>query len=166
MTELNFDEIKDGHQFEELAAEYFRSLKDIPGCLVQLVGVGQDGGKDILYEFHVTDLIKSTTRRWVIQCKFSKKNVSVPDLGGISIKDLIASHDACGYLLICRSRPTSGLHDHFDRLTKNCRDGYHYEIWTGEQFKQKLLLAPETLHQQFFPKYFDYLASRPKKSEQ
>lgn len=34
MTELNFDEIKDGHQFEELAAEYFRSLKDIPGCLV------------------------------------------------------------------------------------------------------------------------------------
>ncbi|HVU53529.1 MAG TPA: restriction endonuclease [Puia sp.] len=165
MKQLDFNEIKDGHRFEELVAEFFRSLGDL-GSKVNLVGVGPDGGKDILYEFQIPDLIKGGTRRWVIQCKFHRRNISVPDLGGISIKDLIVSHDACGYLLICRERPTSGLSEHFEKLAKSCRDRYLYEIWTGEQFKQKLLLAPETLHQQFFPEYFDYLLSKPQKSQQ
>jgi len=159
MKQLDFREIKDGHRFEELVAEFFRSL-GYQGLNVNLSGVGPDGGRDILFEFTVPDEIKVATRRWVIQCKFLTRSVSVADLGKRSIKDLIVSYDACGYLLICRERPTSGLTSHFERLTENCKDRYLYEIWTGEQFKNKLLVEAEPLHQQFFPKYFDYLLSK------
>ncbi len=55
MPELSLDEIINVHQFEELAAVYFRRVIDIPGTGITNVekppGFGTDGGRDILVEF-------------------------------------------------------------------------------------------------------------------
>jgi hypothetical protein len=64
MPELSLDDIKDWQQFEELIAAYFRCLSGIPeaniiSIIVQPPGVGQDGGKDMIVEFTIPDLIKA-----------------------------------------------------------------------------------------------------------
>ncbi|MEL6538488.1 MAG: restriction endonuclease, partial [Bacteroidota bacterium] len=81
MIELSFEEIRDGEHFEDLVAEYFRDLRKLPennilDVKVEPSGVGPDGGKDILVSLRVDDEISTFDRRWVIQCKFHKKNIS------------------------------------------------------------------------------------------
>jgi hypothetical protein len=53
MSNLSLDDIKDGSNFEDLVAAYFRCLDGIPGARVDLVGIGPDGGGIIIYEFYI-----------------------------------------------------------------------------------------------------------------
>lgn len=160
---LEYDEIKNGDQFEELVAEYFRLVKknedqNISNVKVEQSGIGTDGGVDILVEFEFSDDITVFKRRWVVQCKFHKENISPSKIQTINIPTLLHSHRASGYLLICRESPTSGLTQFFNRLNKECKEGHRYMCWTGSQFKNKLLLM-EGLHQAYFPKYFNFIKS-------
>jgi len=162
MPSLSYDEIKDGNHFEELVAAYFNSLKSITGTNVTHVevfpsGIGPDHGVDIIVEFIVTDLIKEFKRKWIVQCKFLNRNIKSEDISDIYIPQLIYSYGACGYLLICKQRPTNKLVTHFKNLNLSCKEKYSYEIWTGEEFKGKLYSAPQIIHQQFFTRYFDEL---------
>lgn len=157
MKSISFDEIDDGDQFEDLVAEYFRNLKDdsennITNVDVIQSGIGTDGGRDILIEFDLSDDIKIFKRKWVVQCKFHEDNISPSRIKTINIPTLVHSYNAAGYLLVCKSRPTSGLTELFERLNKECKNKYHYECWNGNQFINKLYLI-ENIHQQFFPEY-------------
>ncbi|MGV9004433.1 restriction endonuclease [Flavobacterium sp.] len=160
---LSFDEISDGDHFEDLTAEFFRSLKNdaennITNVEVFQSGIGVDGGKDILIEFDLSDEIKIFKRKWIIQCKFHEDTISPSKIQSVNIPTLIHSYGASGYLLICKSRPTSGLTNLFERLNKECKNNYHYECWNGSQFLSKLLVKYD-LHALFFPKYHDYINS-------
>ena len=166
MPELSFDEIRDGSHFEDLVAAYFNSLKidRQNGILeVEKSGIGVDEGVDIMLELSLNDIIRAYNRKWIIQCKFHKSHVSPKEISGINIPALVHSHAASGYLLICKTNPTSGLTKLFRDLNVRCKFGYHYEIWSGEEFKSKLYTAVESLHEQFFPKYYNDYSKMQKK---
>lgn len=171
MPELTFEEIKDWSQFEELVAAFFRSLKNTGGTNITDVdvkpsGIGADGGKDILVDFYVSDYIRQFKRTWVVQCKFIEEAVSPSKLIGVDIPTLVHSHNACGYLLVCKNRPSAGVTELFTRLNNQTTHfKYEYLIWSGEEFREKLLLATPIIHQQFFPKYFRELNILANKAE-
>ena len=167
VTGLTFDEIKDWRQFERLARQYFEDLKNDPGNNIAHVearptGEGTDGGKDIIVEMTMADDIKTFSRTWIVQCKFRSRPVSPSDINEINIPSLVHSHQADGYLLICRSGPTSGITGLFDRLNEKCKHGYLYECWDGELFLSKLLHRHGIL-KLFFPKYYYFTESKEAK---
>ena len=160
---LSFEEITDGDHFEDLVAEFFRNLKNDPENNITNVdvfqsGIGNDGGRDILIEFDLSDDIKIFKRKWVVQCKFHNGTISPSRVQSVNIPTLIHSYGASGYLLVCKSRPTSGLTNLFERLSNECRNNYQYECWNGNQFLSKLRLKNE-LHSIYFPKYHNYINS-------
>ncbi len=161
---LNFDEIRDGTHFEDLVAAYFKELKkgkksNISNVRIKQSGVGTDGGRDILVEFDLYDEVVDFKRIWVVQCKFHESNISTLHINSINIPSLIHSYRASGYLLICKSNPTSGTTELFERLNDECKFKYHYECWTGEVFKSKLSVT-ENLHRHFFPAYHQFIENK------
>lgn len=115
-------------------AKYFKCLKDEVGnnvinVAVKQSGIGTDEGSDILLELDIDDGIKNFKRKWVVQCKFHQSTISPQRINQINIPTLIHSHNASGYLLICKTRPTSGLTKLFDKLNDECTHGYKYEYW-------------------------------------
>ena len=160
--QLDFNEIDNHKQFEDLVVAYFEDLKlenvhSIVDIKVNPSGTGTDGGRDILISFNVSDGISTFDRRWVIQCKFHNSDISTDKISDINIPTLVYSYKATGYLLICKQKPTSKLTDLFERLEANCRFQHGYLIWSGEQFKRLILVkSKKNILQQFFPTYFDY----------
>jgi len=157
---LDFKEIKSGSRFESLVAAYFESYIDLAQSAIFKVevkrsGSGADGGVDILVDFQFTDAIAEFSRRWVIQCKFHRRDISPKAIADINIPSLIHSYKADGYLLICREKPTSKLTALFERLTSGCSLKYQYKIWQGDVFLSKLMVADNTIRQFFFPAYYE-----------
>lgn len=167
MPELSFKEIEDWRQFENLIAAFFESLKNAPGTNITEINVkqsgdGPDGGKDIIVDMDVTDFIaKSFRRRWLIQCKFNNRAIGLKDINTVNIPTLIHSQSACGYLLICGGAVTSGLEQYIANLNKqDVHFKYHYEVWNGDKFKGKLYVAAPTIHQQFFPHFYQQVTAQ------
>lgn len=159
MRRLSFDEIQDGEKFEDLVATYFRQQEaDTSNNVFQVEvlpsGKGSDGGKDLLVKFQVNDSVRPFFRSWVVQCKFYKRDLRKSDLADVNIPSLVHQYKADGYLLVCRRGMVNTLATMFEDLNKNCRFGYSYVFWTGEEFKQKILVAPSTFREQFFPRYY------------
>jgi hypothetical protein len=159
MNKLSFDEIKSGEEFEDLVAAYFRAIKqENSGSIVDIKvsqkGKGADGGIDILLTFELSDSILKFQRKWVVQCKFlTKSSTSKNDIGEVNIPTLVHEYGANGYLLIVRNEVQAQLKDTFERLNKECKLGYQYEIWTGNMFLQKLLASKKIL-EHYFPNYY------------
>lgn len=158
---LDLTEISDHKRFEDLVVSYFEDLKseqgnNITDIKIKPSGVGIDGGRDILITANITDGITTYNKTWVIQCKFHVKNISTDELKDINIPTLIHSYHAVGYLLICREKATSKLTDLFERLEQNCIFQNKYIIWSGEQFKTKILNREKIL-EQYFPEYYSYI---------
>jgi Restriction endonuclease len=164
-NKIEFEELSDDFQkFEDLVADYFReiqkdkiiggSIKDIE---VRQSGKGADGGRDILIIFQLTDSVINFERKWVIQCKFYKDDVSKSHLSDVNIPSLIHEYKADGYLLVCRKGVNSSVTNMFDNLRKNCRFGYGYEIWKGGELKRRIRDLGESLIQTYFPEHFEYL---------
>jgi hypothetical protein len=116
-------------------------------------GIGSDGGRDILINFELNDQVTNFIRKWVVQCKFHKNSISTAQINKVNIPTLIHSYNASGYLLICKSSPTSGITNLFERLNQECAFKYHYECWNGAKFLSKLLHRTRIL-EQYFPKYY------------
>jgi hypothetical protein len=159
---IDFNEIKDWREFEDLVAGYFNIIKEernIKEVKVDQSGAGPDGGRDILVTFRMTDSIVSFERKWVVQCKFIEQAVSNRHLSNINIPTLIQSYGANGYLLVCKNRTTSGVTELFERLKRERNLGYEYMIWTGNELKSRLkFLGP--LITQYFPEHSAFLQSR------
>lgn len=156
---IDFSEIDDWAEFEDLVADYFReciNLDDnqIINVKVESTGEGPDGGRDILVTSLVDDSIVTFERKWVVQCKFYE-TLYKSNLDRINISTLIREYNASGYLLIAKNSVQAGVTHTFENLRNNCRDGYQYEIWNGNHFRNKLGFVGD-LHQQYFPKYYAY----------
>ena len=90
---LDFSEIQDWKEFEDLVESYFRriqNLKDtqIVDVKVEASGEGNDGGRDILLTFINNDSIVTYNRVWVVQCKFYERSVSKRELNNLNIPTL------------------------------------------------------------------------------
>ncbi len=167
---IDFAEISDGLQFENLVADYFREMteaKNISEVDVKPPSEGSDGGRDILVTFRFTDSIISFERRWVVQCKFWKKSVSPNAIATVNVPTLIHQYNANGYLLISKSDVTSGLGKMFEQLEQTCWMRYRYVIWNGEAFRTQLyMLRPEPVIQKYFPQYYQFVKSQQGRIEQ
>jgi hypothetical protein len=154
---LSFDEIGDWQEFENLATSFFEKVSkernDALEVFVEPSGTGSDGGRDILVSINVNDSFISYKRKWVVQCKFYKKDLTKTEIAGISISDLIDEHGADGYLLICKNGVTAPVSNQFESLRAKCKSNRNYLIWTGSQFLDKLMLHQDIL-QRYFPNYF------------
>jgi len=162
---LEFSELRDWQDFENLVAEYFRQTKaekNIIDVEVLPSGVGGDGGRDILVTFEMTDSIRTFKRKWVVQCKFYEGAVSKSRLDKINIPTLIHEHKATGYLLICKGEVSSTVSLMFEMLTRDCGLGYSYIIWNGRQLKSMIEVKP-LLVRQFFPKHHSYLQAKERR---
>lgn len=159
---LDFNEIANGAQFEDLVVSYFEDLRnegghDITNIEIKPSGTGTDGGRDILVTFQISDFLSSFERKWVVQCKFWNADISPAALANDNIPTLLYSYGATGYLLFCKQRPTSKLTQLFERLEVECRLKNKYMIWSGEQFKRVILAKSEpTILRQYFPRYYKY----------
>jgi Restriction endonuclease len=159
MERLSFDEIRDWADFEDLVAMYFRHQESDPANNVFQVevlpsGKGSDGGRDLLVKFQVNDSVRPFFRLWVVQCKFYENDLKKSDLADVNIPTLIHQYKADGYLLVCKQGIVNTLATAFEDLNKNCRFGYSYVIWTGQDFISRIHVAPKELRKQFFPKYY------------
>lgn len=156
---IDFSEIDNWAEFEDLVADYFRECikldnNQIINVKVEPTGVGPDGGRDILVTWLVDDSIVAFERKWIIQCKFYE-TLHKSNLDKINIPTLIRENSACGYLLIAKNAVQVGVTETFEKLRNTCKDGYQYEIWNGNNFRNKLGFVGN-LHQQYFPKYYAY----------
>ena len=163
---IDFAEISDGLQFENLVADYFREMKRVKNVTevnVKPPSEGNDGGRDILVTFRMFDSIEFFDRRWVVQCKFWKQSISPAKVCSVNIPTLIHQYNASGYLLVCRNNITSGLAKMFEDLEKNCSMRYHYMVWNGEAFKTQLHTlrgAKSVVLKKYFPKYHKFMKSQ------
>jgi hypothetical protein len=165
-TKLDFDEISDWREFEDLVAAYFREVrkkdKNILDVKVQPSGEGSDGGRDILVTFMITDSIASFERKWVVQCKFYEQAISKTHLSTINIPTLIHEYGADGYLLVCKGSVRSKVSEMFESLGEKCKFGYSYEFWPGNELKTRLLLKP-VLIKRYFPEHNKFLESQKRR---
>jgi predicted helicase len=160
MEKLDLSEIRNWKEFEDLASAYFRTVPNVVENSVIMVdvepsGEGRDGGRDILVIFKVFDSIVDCDRKWVIQCKFHERAISKKELSAINIPSLIHEYRADGYLLICKNGATSTVTEMFEKLRRNCRFDYSYQIWDGSYFIQKIMSNNQLL-EQYFPKYYKF----------
>jgi hypothetical protein len=147
-------EITDGNYFQQIVAEYFRSLKDerkglhIADIDVDDTGVGCDNGCDILVDFHFEDAIGKHHHRWVVECKSQKKAVGNRDINTNNLYSILKTKKADGYLLVCISDASSSL-----KSLLAANEQLKSVIWNGTQLWRKLI-GSESLIKSFFPDYY------------
>ncbi len=166
--ELNFSHIKgrSWKKFEQIVFEYFKEVKKDKKRFptIQLIrrrksGIGPDGSKDLLISFIITDsIVEEHTLTWVIQCKCYKSTVSPKQINSVNIPTLIHRYKAVGYLLICKGNVTDGISEMFAGLNDNCRLGYKYEYWEGDDFAGKIMDLGwnSNFVKKRFRKYYNY----------
>lgn len=164
---LSLLEITDWREFEDLVASYFRKIyqsaeNSLMEVEVKHSGIGADGGRDMLITFRFFDSIVPFNRRWVVQCKFYDKPVPKTKLADVNIPSLIHEYKADGYLLICKMGVTAGVSNMFENLNLNCRFGYSYVYWTGNELIEKIRVIPDIVTQ-YFPKYARFFEEKEKK---
>lgn len=156
---MNFplDSIDDGYKFQQIIAEYFRSLKTdkhgykISNINVEDSGVGGDDGCDIIVEFYFEDAICEHTQRWIVECKSQKKAVGSRDINTNNIETILRAKNASGYLLVCKNDATASLKRIFSDL--NNRNGCKYMVWNGSQLWHKIMERKNIL-KAFFPDFY------------
>ncbi len=163
---LDFDEIANWEEFEDMVAEYFRQIKaqdnNIVEVRVEPTGNGSDSGRDILITFRVDDSVQTFMRTWVVQCKFLKGIVKESQLATINIPGKIHQYKADGFLLVVKHRVHSNVSKMFEDFNKKCKFGYSYEIWNGSMLRNRIVEKNEIV-KQFFPDYYLYTQKQEEK---
>jgi len=163
--------ITDGYQFQQLVAEYFRSLKGeraqyhIADIDVDCNGVGPDRGIDVIVTFYYLDPIHKHKQRWLIECKCWNENRSlgIRDLDTNNIVSLLKAKEADGYLLVCKGNVTNNLKERFRELSSANGANAVFEVWEGMMFWHKIIEREILLKGFFFDWYNEkYIQSKLK----
>ena len=149
-------DINDGYTFQQIVAEYFRSLKSekqdfhIADIDVDDSGIGSDNGCDILVSFHFEDAIGKHTHKWVVECKSQKQAVNNRDININSLLAILKNKNANGYLLVCKYDASTSLKELLNGLRKDC----NIEVWNGAQLWGKFIGSKKLIHS-FFADYYE-----------
>lgn len=149
--------IKNGYEFQQITAAFFRELVAGPlkrdfDVIVQENGIGPDGGFDILVEFIYSNVINKHSVRWVVECKCWESNLSPRDINFNKIKGSIEAQHADGYLLICKGNVTDTVKKNFRGWSNGSK--IKYEIWEGHRFWEEINKCGTQLLQTFFTDYY------------
>lgn len=98
-----------------------------------------DGGKDIIATESVQTLLGEEKRRWIFQCKHSKKSLSRKDVSEIG--DLLDENNAEKYGLFCSSELTP---EAINRLKKKSL-GEKVQFWGKIEIQSKLSIFPQLI---------------------
>lgn len=145
---INFTELsKDGTDFELL----IRDLLQRRGMEVYWSGKGPDGGKDLICIEQTASVLKSSTKRWVVQCKHnahSGNSVGADEI--VDIRGVCDANNATGYVLVCTTQPSSALISKFDSIESNT--GISVTFWDGRKIEHELM-KPQNwdIAEQYFP---------------
>jgi hypothetical protein len=116
-------------------------------------GRGQDAGLDLSVTTLVRDCIAPRFIKWVVQCKHnasSGKSVAPRDFATeFSFPEVLLHHNANSYLLVCSTRPSAKLKQHFDRLTSESTS-QQYIVWDYAKLCE-FILPDDGLMKRFFP---------------
>jgi hypothetical protein len=168
----------DGEDFEKLVAAIFRA-KSVPAqndqslssgpvnpTVIEVLpsGRGADQGRDMLVTTVVNDGIHIRKFRWLVQCKHnakSRKSVQPKDVqSNGALPDVVAQHQANGYLLVCSTTPSANLQTLFERLTAQDNNPYIFTAWDETRVCEELNRHLDVL-KQYFPEYYRRYYQKP-----
>lgn len=146
---IDFKELPvNGDDFELLVRELLHNK----GLEVYWSGKGADGGKDLLCIEKHKSCFKSSTQRWLVQCKHNAhagRAVGKSDLD--SIVDSCAEHNATGFLLVCSTFPSSSLVKRMEEIQNT--KGIITQFWDCRYLERELLKPTNwSIANMFFPK--------------
>jgi len=136
---MDFTEIgpQQGLRFEQFVETLLRALG---WTIIAGVGVGPDGGRDIIAaQIESTATGRSRIRRFVVQCKHfatSRRSVSPADLGDVAL--MPALHGCDGWLLVTSTQLTNNAVDIIEaaRRTAPAAD---FDYWDAGQLRDRLM---------------------------
>jgi hypothetical protein len=108
---------KDGAQFEALVSQLLDALDY---RILEKPAVGVDGGRDILVERSLKDVMGERKERVIVQCKHyahSGKTIGDKEIG--VWENAMKRYRARGYLLVTDTRPTENLSRSFREYTSD-----------------------------------------------
>ena len=145
---IDFKELPvDGDDFELLVRELLHNK----GLEVYWSGKGADGGKDLLCIEKHESCFKSSTQRWLVQCKHNAhagRAVGKSDLD--SIVDSCAEHNTTGFLLVCSTFPSSSLVKRMEEIQNT--KGIITQFWDCRYLERELLKPTNwSIANLFFP---------------
>jgi hypothetical protein len=147
-----------GHErFEDLVEAVFRH--DDRVVSINRSGRGADAGRDLLITTQVSDGVSVRQFKYLVQCKHRvspRRAIGPGDFGcEFAFADRVAHHKADGYLLVCNTRPTTGLQDLFDSLSSQNGRRILYLIWDGARVVEEVTKHSQVT-EQFFPDFYRY----------
>lgn len=107
---IDFSEIKDWRQFEDLVCDLLEKEEFI---IEERAGRGTDEGRDIIAVGHFENVLERFSRRYLVQCKSWKKAISETEVPNIIEK--MEQHGTDSFLLVAYDI-TSGLQHKLDGL--------------------------------------------------
>lgn len=154
-------------QFEDLIEAIFRAKEEeikrrrkfstFQITRILRSGRGHDAGMDLLVTMLSSDWVATREFKWLVQCKHKAKggaSVGASDFKDeFTFSDVVAEHDADGYLLVCSTRPGAKLQQHFNVLNQNRTSRYEFVCWDGARVCEELFNHPSVM-EQFFPDDF------------
>jgi hypothetical protein len=147
---LSLQEPRD-ENFQELCRLLMEKLPEV----TKVVSIGKaraaDRGRDFQVEEETQGIIGSTTLRWLVQCKYSKRSVSPDTIKGWT--DRVREHGYDGFWLITNNDLTPDL---FDQLSGvESKTDIKVRFWQRADLHTKLNVYSELLRSgQFFRKPF------------
>ncbi len=120
-------------------------------------GRGHDEGVDLLVTTLMTDCVSTRQFKWLVQCKHKARggrSVQASDFSkSFSFPDIIQQHRVDGYLLVCSTRPSTGLQRRFDSLKDDGKN--QWVIWDEAKVCAEVNRYADIL-KQFFPDYYEW----------
>jgi hypothetical protein len=111
LSNLDFSTLNES-EFENLCYEVL-----VKRGFVDVHPVGKtnapDGGKDLIATEYIDTLTGQETRKWIWQCKHSKKSLDRKDVS--EIEDLLKENNAQGYGLFCSNSISPSAVDRLER---------------------------------------------------
>ena len=138
---------------DENFQELCRFLMERLPSVTKVVSIGKaraaDRGRDFEVEEKTQGLVGSTTLRWLVQCKYSKRSVSPDTIKGWS--DRVREHGYDGFWLMTNNDLTPNLIDQFRGVESNT--DIKVRFWQRADLHRKLNVYSELLKSgQFFRK--------------
>jgi Holliday junction resolvase-like predicted endonuclease len=146
---IDFGELRsDGDKFEHIVC---RLLERKGLRLIRHRAIGQDKGRDLIFEENLQSRLLPKKRRWVIQCKLTASNVNWDKVD--NIEKTLKCYEADSYLLIVSKDITEKLMDYLEK----CSNSFDVTRWTYHELEEELLSNLD-LFGEFFPtSYSNYI---------
>ncbi|MCX7012070.1 MAG: restriction endonuclease [Candidatus Sumerlaeota bacterium] len=139
MQDINLSELGSPSAFEKLCSD----LLVAEGCQnVRGIGVGADGGRDILADIPMTSPVTRHTETFMVQCKWyaAHRSISVRELTDAYMA--LPVHHADGLLFIASCSFSGAAVTKAEALDRDANTPYRVKLWDGNEIVRCLRKHP------------------------